>query len=107
MEKKTSKVPVKVQLIKAKSTVPLLKAETTTAISSKEADSVGDWIYPEYNMYGLKALVKNSTILPQCIRAYKNNISARFFQSEKFIKIHSGGIQNEQRKSCISIFRRS
>ena len=26
-------------------------------------------------MYGLKELVDNSTILPQCIRAYKNNIS--------------------------------
>ena len=26
-------------------------------------------------MLGLKTLVKNSTILPQCIRAYKNNIA--------------------------------
>ena len=27
------------------------------------------------NMYGLKELVDNSTILPQCIKAYKSNIA--------------------------------
>ena len=37
--------------------------------------SASDWISHPVDMRGLKALVDNSTILPQCIRAYKSNIA--------------------------------
>lgn len=37
--------------------------------------SASDWIPHAIDMRGLKALVDNSTILPQCIRAYKSNIA--------------------------------
>lgn len=48
------------------------KSEQLTRASAASAD---EWIPHPVNMYGLKELVDNSTILPQCIRAYKNNIS--------------------------------
>ena len=37
--------------------------------------SASDWIPHAIDMRGLKILVDNSTILPQCIRAYKSNIA--------------------------------
>lgn len=37
--------------------------------------SASDWISHPVDMRGLKELVDNSTILPQCIRAYKSNIA--------------------------------
>ncbi len=37
--------------------------------------SASDWIPHPIDMRGLKILVDNSTILPQCIRAYKSNIA--------------------------------
>ena len=37
--------------------------------------SASDWIPHPIDMRGLKMLVDNSTILPQCIRAYKSNIA--------------------------------
>ncbi len=37
--------------------------------------SASNWIPHPIDMHGLKMLVDNSTILPQCIRAYKNNIA--------------------------------
>lgn len=37
--------------------------------------SASDWITHPVDMRGLKILVDNSTILPQCIRAYKSNIA--------------------------------
>lgn len=50
------------------------KAETSVQLSQQEAYSAGDWINHPVDMRGLRNLVKNSSILPQCIRAYKNNI---------------------------------
>ncbi len=58
-----------------KSQAPIEKAETPLQITEQEAYSAGDWIKPENDLKGLRALVKHSTILPQCIRAYKNNIA--------------------------------
>ena len=53
---------------------PIKKADTTTAIEDdRHASSV--WISPPTNQIGYQALVDNSTILPQCICAYKNNIA--------------------------------
>ena len=58
-----------------KSQAPIEKAETPLQITEQEVYSAGDWIKPENDLKGLRALVKHSTILPQCIRAYKNNIA--------------------------------
>lgn len=53
---------------------PVAKADTSTQVTTQDAFNAGDWITPPLDMRGLKRLVKNSSILPQCIRAYKNNI---------------------------------
>ncbi len=58
-----------------KSSGSIMKSETITQVSKDEAYNAGDWIIPPVDLRGLKILVKNSTILPQCIRAYKNNIA--------------------------------
>lgn len=51
------------------------KADTSVQLSEQEAASAGEWLAPPNDMHGLHNLVKGSTILPQCIRAYKNNIA--------------------------------
>lgn len=67
---------MEVRIIKAHDNVrELLKAEVPTQVQEEDAFNAGDWIYPEYNQQGLAKLVENSSILPQCIRAYKNNIA--------------------------------
>ena len=54
---------------------PIEKADTSVQLSEQEVYNAGDWITPPNDLRGLRNLVKNSTILPQCIRAYKNNIA--------------------------------
>lgn len=54
---------------------PVAKADTSLQVTTQEAYNAGDWITPRNDMRGLAKLVENSTILPQCIRAYKNNIA--------------------------------
>lgn len=51
------------------------KADVSTQVAPQDAFNAGDWIAPPNDMRGLRALVKHSTILPQCIRAYKSNIA--------------------------------
>ncbi len=51
------------------------KADVSTQIAPQDALNAGDWITQPNDMRGLEALVKHSTILPQCIRAYKSNIA--------------------------------
>lgn len=53
----------------------ITKADTSVQITHEDAYNAGDWITPPNDMIGLRNLVKHSTILPQCIRAYKNNIA--------------------------------
>lgn len=53
----------------------LSKADTPLQLSEPEALGAGDWLTPLNDMRGLQNMVKGSTILPQCIRAYKNNIA--------------------------------
>lgn len=60
-----------VKVIKA----PIQKAENQTALAREEESAAGEWIRPAYELRGLEALVENSSILPQCIRAYKGNIA--------------------------------
>lgn len=54
---------------------PVEKADTSVQITQQEVYNGGDWITPPTDLRGLRQLVKHSTILPQCIRAYKNNIA--------------------------------
>ncbi len=54
---------------------PVEKADTSVQVTAQEAFNAGDWITPRHDMRGLAHLVEDSTILPQCIRAYKNNIA--------------------------------
>lgn len=51
------------------------KADSQTHLDRNEALNAGDWINPPVDLLGFKELVENSNILPQCIRAYKNNIA--------------------------------
>lgn len=68
-EKKTTGMHVRI--IKGR---PVEKADTSVQLAPQEAVNAGEWIAHPVDMRGLRALVKNSSILPQCIRAYKNNI---------------------------------
>lgn len=65
---------MEVRIIKAQE-APVEKADTSVQVTTQEAYNAGDWITPKSDMRGLARLVENSTILPQCIRAYKNNIA--------------------------------
>lgn len=56
-------------------TAPVQKAENQTSLTREEGSAAGEWIRPAYELRGLAALVENSSILPQCIRAYKGNIA--------------------------------
>lgn len=62
-----------VRIIKAQA--PVVKADNSTQITTQEAYNAADWITPAVDLIGLKTMVKHSTILPQCVRAYKNNIA--------------------------------
>ena len=69
MDKK--KPEVQVRVIRDRN---VQKADTSVRITKPEAVNAGDWISQPVDLRGLHNLVKNSSILPQCIRAYKNNI---------------------------------
>ena len=51
------------------------KAFDPTQLDKDSEYSASDWRVHFYNPYGLSALVDDSTILPQCINAYGNNIA--------------------------------
>lgn len=63
------------RIIKERAAAPIQKADTSLQLTMQEERNAGDWITPINDMNGLRHLVKQSTILPQCIRAYKNNIA--------------------------------
>ena len=67
-----SKPGITARIIKA--LAPIRKAETPTAINTPQDDAAG-FISPPADLVGLKNLVNQSSILPQCIKAYKNNIA--------------------------------
>ena len=52
----------------------IVKSDASTQVVSEEARNASDWIEPPAMLQGFKKLVSESSILPQCIRAYKNNI---------------------------------
>ena len=53
-------------------TMSRLESDTKGGTASLNGDK---FISPPADLHGLKTLVKHSSILPQCIRAYKNNIA--------------------------------
>lgn len=65
---------MEVRIVKAQES-PIVKADTSVQVTREEAYNAGEWITKRRDMCGLANLVENSTILPQCIRAYKNNIA--------------------------------
>ncbi len=69
-----AKQGMQVRIIKEQP-LPVEKADVSLQVTQQEAYNAGDWITPPNDLRGLRNLVKNSTILPQCIRAYKNNIA--------------------------------
>lgn len=51
------------------------KSDKPEQITKEKSVNASDWIAHPVDMRGLKELVDNSTILPQCIKAYKSNIA--------------------------------
>lgn len=54
---------------------PIRKSDKSEQLNPTIHASASEWISHPVDMHGLKYLVQHSTILPQCIRAYKNNIA--------------------------------
>lgn len=69
----------RVTIIKATATdpapYPIKKSDKSEQVDTVERLEASEWLYPPTDMRGLKELEQNSSILPQCIRAYKNNIA--------------------------------
>ena len=78
-DKRTPAV-VGVKLIRASApsqlayTAKINKAENMTQIPPEAEYNSGEWLDHPYNFDGLETLVQHSTILGQCITAYKNNV---------------------------------
>lgn len=69
---------VNVTIIEANSDTgikPITKAESSVQIDANEKIYANDWPEPDLPLDGLKEIVKNSSVLPQCCRAYKSNIA--------------------------------
>ncbi len=50
------------------------KADAPTQLSPDESVTASDWIMHPYDMRAMQTIVDSSSILPQCIQAYKSNI---------------------------------
>ena len=64
-----------VTIIKADDPKPIKKSDKSEQLDAREELNAADWISPPLELTGLKELETQSSILPQCIRAYKNNIA--------------------------------
>lgn len=64
--------PVHMRVIKEMQ--PVQKAETSTQIEMQEAFNGSEWIQHPMDLHVLERYVSESSILPQCIHAYRNNI---------------------------------
>lgn len=53
----------------------VIKAQEPVQVNTEEKRYASDWIEPELPLESLGEMVKNSNILPQCIRAYSSNIA--------------------------------
>lgn len=65
---------VTTRVIKAAQNKTIIKSDTLTNLNGQPR-TYEVFLAPEYELHGLKLGVNHSTILPQCIRAYKNNIA--------------------------------
>lgn len=69
---------VGVRLVKASpptnDTALIVKADTMTQVEPESIYTAGDWLPHPYNFDGLERMAQESTILPQCVTAYKNNV---------------------------------
>ena len=79
MSKRMQPGKVQARIIKAwnqpPDPAPVQKADASTQITRDEAFNSSEWISPPVRMEGYERMVEESSILPQCIRAYKNNIA--------------------------------
>ena len=82
MEEQKSQRQVGVKLIKSKfdryedlAPETITKSDTSEQLEEAQTYAASEWIPHRIDMRGLRFLVEHSTILPQCIRAYKNNIA--------------------------------
>lgn len=64
-----------VTIVKADDPKPIKKSDKSEQLDAREELNAADWISPPLELTGLKELETQSSILPQCIRAYKNNIA--------------------------------
>ena len=62
-------------VVKASVISSIEKADASTQLDPKEERFASEWVEPDVDLRGLGEMVDNSAILPQCIRAYKNNIA--------------------------------
>lgn len=58
-----------------KSTTSIVKSEGSEQIKNDQEESSFEWIPHYYSLKNLEVMVENSSILPQCINAYKSNIA--------------------------------
>jgi PBSX family phage portal protein len=63
------------ELVTAYKRMAVQKADASTQIDRDSARMASDWLEPLLPLQGLEQMVDNSIIIPQCIRAYKNNIA--------------------------------
>ena len=77
-EKKPSGPQIRAQIIKADTppaSNPIKKADAPTQLVQEESYATSEWLSPPIDLQGLGIMVDESTILPQCVRAYKSNIA--------------------------------
>lgn len=75
-KKKTSKVNVRlIGGVNEKEGKLINKSDKMEHINNEEAVNAAEWISHPVDMLGLRAIVDESTILPQCINAYGSNIA--------------------------------
>ena len=76
--KKKAPAHIGVRLVKATQQAPrpssVAKAEIMTQVEGESKYTAGDWLPHPYDFDGLEVMASQSTILPQCITAYKNNV---------------------------------
>lgn len=74
MSEKIKQTSVGVRVIKGHSYTPITKSLSLEQVDRQESLTGVEWLEPHLYLDGLRALVLRSTILPQCARAYRNNI---------------------------------
>lgn len=65
----------RVTIIKSRDYSSITKSDQSVQYDGKEQYNAGEWLEPYIDLNGLKEMERHSSILPQCIRAYKNNIA--------------------------------